>query len=157
MFQEDIINIYGLVMVFHNPEKEWKIRKCSWPSTIIKDLFLLVKRYKKDEPAKEGRGRMLPINSMSSPAIRVAQLHIYPDFFTQIPFWCKVRYKFHVPQQLIQPFLTAVLSLINTIILFGPWGFPDPIGSSSGHAVLASLVFVNCLLQIHNSKTVSSP
>ena len=46
--------------------------------------------------AKEGRSKMFLINLMTGPATRVAQLHIYPHFFTQIHFSCKLRYKFSV-------------------------------------------------------------
>lgn len=53
MFQEEIISIYGPVMVFHNPANEWKMRKGSWLPAIIEDRF--VKRYKKmDQHNKAG-------------------------------------------------------------------------------------------------------
>lgn len=62
------------------------MRESRWLTATIEDLSALVKRYKIDEPAKEGRGGMFPINSTTEPAIREAQLHIYPHFYTQMHF-----------------------------------------------------------------------
>lgn len=62
------------------------MRKGSWLTATIEDLFALVKKYKIDEPAKDGRGRMFLINSTTEPAIREAHLHIYPHFYTQMHF-----------------------------------------------------------------------
>lgn len=76
-------------------------------------------------------------------------IHIYSRFFTKIQFWYKLKYKISVALNSLRPFS---LSLVNTVVLFGHWGFPDPIRSLAGPAVLASLLFVICLWQICNSQ-----
>lgn len=89
MFQEEIIFIYGLVMVFLNLANEWKVREGSCLTATIENLFALVKRNKIDESVKEGRGRIFLINSVTESAIKEAQLHIHTHFYAQMPFWCK--------------------------------------------------------------------
>lgn len=86
MFQEEIIIVYGLIMVYQNLANEEKMRDGSWLTATIEDLFALVKRCKIDEPVKEGRGRMFLINSTTEPAIRDAQFHICLHSYTKMPF-----------------------------------------------------------------------